>query len=429
MSDACPAPSPDDPLVRSLLSTVDCNVQTVVQTGYASLFQPSGAFATVLTALLTIYVALIGYRLLLGRSQLSISDFALTAVKLGAVVALATQWGAYQALVYRLLFYGPQQIADVILHGLRANNAVIGGDVFDGLQRAFVDLTAFSPATPPGAPAVIPSGNAAAAAAASGLAPGGAAGELSTLLSKAGFDSLLLLGSAVILLLSSLGVLLASKIVLGLLLATGPVFIALLLFESTQGLFAGWFRASLAFAFVPLAVTLLLALALTMLEPSLAELEAMQSSGTYIPGVAFAVAVLVVVFAGVAAGLVAAGGMIAAGFHPFRSRVSRSAQAFTPTVAAPTAAGVEAAVSPRAVRLASAVAAQTRRDAAIFARAGAAPVALPSPGGDRRTTITSTTTERASRETAAIESRLGQRPRRGAAPREARVGARRRSTR
>ena len=68
MAGACPVPGPDDPLVRGLLGVVDCNVQTVVQTGYASLFQPGGAFVSVLSVLMTIYVALIGYRLLLGRA-------------------------------------------------------------------------------------------------------------------------------------------------------------------------------------------------------------------------------------------------------------------------------------------------------------------------------------------------------------------------
>lgn len=409
----CPAPSPDDPLVRGLLGSVDCNVQTVVQTGYATLFQPGGAFTTVLTVLMTVYVALIGYRLLLGRSQLNISELTLTAVKLGAVVALTTQWGLYQSLVYRFLFFGPEQIANVILHGLRTNGSVAGGDVFDGLQRAFTDLTSFSPATPPGSQALAPT-------VAGGPVAAGA-GQLSTLLSKSGFDSLLLLGSAVILLLSSLGVLLASKIVLGLLLATGPVFIALLLFESTQGVFEGWLRASLAFAFAPLTVTLLLGLALTLLDPSLQQIETMRSDNTYLPGVAFAVAVLVIVFAGVAIGMIVAGGMIAAGFRPWRGRIAQPALAGAG--AAVTVSAAEAAIQPRAARVASAMVAQERRDATLFARdPSIAAAATAGSTTDRRTTVT-TTTQQASREPA-LDSRLGQQPRRSASPRTMRSGTR-----
>ncbi len=415
MPGACPVPGPDDPLVRGLLGVVDCNVQTVVQTGYASLFQPGGAFVGVLTVLMTLYVALVGYRLLLGRSPLNVTDLALTTVKLGAVLAFATQWGTYQSVVYRTLFFGPEQIADVILHGLRANGSVVGGNVYDGLQRAFTDMTAFSPATPPGTPAVTAPVAAALGANASGSGP------IASLLSKAGFDSLLLLGSAVILLLSSLGVLLASKIVLALLLAFGPVFIALLLFETTQGLFQGWLRATLGFAFAPLATTLTLGLALTLLDPSLRQLETMRADSTYLPGVAFAVAVLVMVFAGVSLGLVVAGGAIAAGFKPPRMRGARTTNGAGQTLAVGPA---ETAAQPRAVRIASAASAQARRDQALFAPSGLVLAGAGAAGGvDRRTTVT-TTSDRAAPPQTPVDSRLGQQSRRNASPRLGRSGPR-----
>ncbi len=411
MAGLCPAPGPDDPLVRSLLGTVDCNVQELVHSGYSSLFQPSGAFASVLTILMTLYVALIGYQLLLGRSQLNISDFALTAVKLGAVIALATQWGAYQTLVYHFLFYGPQQIADVILHGFGASGSAYGGDVFDGLQRAFIDLTSFSPAAPAGATAPVIGGALNAAGAAGG-------GALAGLLSKSGFDSLLLLGSAVVLLVSSLGILLASKIVLGMLLALGPIFIAMLLFDSTRGVFEGWLRASLAFAFVPLAVTLMLGVALTMLEPSLEQIEAMRDSNTYVPGVAFGVMVLVMVFAGVAIGIVGAAAAIASGLRLPRLRAAPAAR----VEASPVSIVRNAPPPPaRATRTVAAVAAQERRDAVLFDRAASnAPAS--GGGGERRTSI-ATTVERVTREPA-VEARLGQTARRTATPRAARSGVR-----
>ena len=417
MAGICPAPGPDDPLVHGLISVVDCNVEALVQTGYATLFQPSGVFANVLTVILTLYVALVGYRLLLGRSQLNITDFALTAVKLGVVVALATQWSTYQTLVYRFLFVGPQQVANVVLHGFRAQGSAFPGDVFDGLQRAFTDLTAFSPATPPGGAAGAVAGAAPVGAAAAGLPGAGVQNQLSTLLSKSGFDAVLLLGSAVILLVSSLGVLLASKIVLGMLLATGPIFIALLLFDATRGVFEGWLRASLAFAFAPLAVTLMLGIGLTLLEPSLQQVEVMRDSNTYTPGVAFGVMVLVIVFAGVSLGMVAAGGIIAGGLKLPRQRGAATAN----DAAAPNInVAREAAALPRADRVAVSVAAQERRDASIFARSAPAVAAA----GERRTTVSTSTVERAVREPA-VEGRLGQAAtRRNANPSVVRSGVR-----
>ncbi|WP_339548516.1 hypothetical protein, partial [Pseudomonas sp. RA_35y_Pfl2_P32] len=63
MSNACPAAPPDVHLVHALLRGTDCQVRTRVHTGYDGLFQSGGNFAAVLTTLMTLYVALIGYQL------------------------------------------------------------------------------------------------------------------------------------------------------------------------------------------------------------------------------------------------------------------------------------------------------------------------------------------------------------------------------
>ena len=292
MTGFCPAPAPDAPLVKGLLTLVDCHVRTLTHSGYSAIFEPSSAFSFLLTALLTIYIAVVGYRLMLGQGELRVTDFALGAVKIGAVIALTTQWDTYQAVVYQLLFDGPRQLAGAMLVGVQANTATFGGDVFDGLQRAFDDLSGFANGYRTHAPA-----------------------QISPLAGGAGFGALLLTGSASVLLMSSLGVLLAAKIVLGLLLGVGPLFIALMLFESTRGLFEGWLRASLAFAFAPFATTLLLGLALAMLEPSLLQMEAAGQANTYQLAPVYSVATLVMVFAGVSFAALLAGGMIAAGFR------------------------------------------------------------------------------------------------------------------
>lgn len=401
MLGSCPAPGPDDPLVRGLLMMVDCNVQNLVRSGYDSLFAPSAAFADVLTALLVIWVALLGYRLLLGRAGLEVGEFALSAVKIGAVLALATRWGAYQTLVYHFLYFAPQQIADVMVHRFAAGGSAFGGDVYDGLQRAFVDLTAFSPAAPPGGLAATTPANSA----------------LAGLLSRAGWDSLMLLGSAVILLLASLGVLLASKIVLGMLLAAGPLFIAFLLFEATRGVFEGWLRAVIAMAFIPLGVILMLGLALTMLEPLLLQLEAMRQSNSYQPGVAFGVMVLSMVFAGVALAMVAAAGLIASGARvPWRPRrVERSVEART----APTPAHAEAlAFRPRSARVAEALRVRQNR-APLAAREALAAPTLETTGARP---LQGRGPVWRPEETSLIPPSVG--IRRGAAPRAARSGPR-----
>jgi type IV secretion system protein VirB6 len=242
MAGACPALTPQDPLVRGLLGVVDCNVQTLAHGGYAALFGPSAAFGGVLTAALVIYVALIGYRLMLGRSAMGVGDFALTAVKLGAVLALATQWATYQAVVYDTLFHGPEQIATAVLDGMQPQGSQFRGNVFVGLQRAFDDLSAGAGSYANHTPQIgaTQSGPAALAAAAAASTTPTTGQQLGGLLSADSFGALLLVGTAAVLLISTLGVLLAAKIVLAVLLGIGPIFIALFLFDATRGLFEGF---------------------------------------------------------------------------------------------------------------------------------------------------------------------------------------------
>jgi type IV secretion system protein VirB6 len=388
MAGTCPVSGPDDPLVRSLLGTVDCNVQSLVRGGYGALFQPQSAFATVLTSLLTFYVALIGYRLLLGRGQLRITDLALTAVKLGAVLALATQWGTYQAVVYDLLFQGPEDLANAMLVAVQPDGSVFKGDVFDGLQKAFDALTVFSASYAQHAPP-----------------------QASPLMGGAAFGAFALTIAASTLLLCSLGVLLAAKIVLGLLLAVGPLFIALMLFDSTRGLFQGWMRASLAFAFVPLATILLLGVMLTMLEPSLLQLEGLREQNVATLAPVYSVLILVLVFVAVSAGGVVAGAMIAGGLTVTGERESEPLPEGRNTVER---TSQTVAVQPRAARIAAAVTALERRDNAVFGS--------DTLRSDRRTMISSVI-ERAPSEPVS-ETRLGQAPRRSARPRIGRAGER-----
>jgi type IV secretion system protein VirB6 len=391
MANACPAAGPDDPLVHSLLGVVDCNAQQLVRSGYAALFEGSGHFTAVLTVLLTLYVAFIGYRLMLGQSQLRVTDFVLSAVKIGLVLALATQWNAYQALVYRLLFSGPQQLADMLVSAVQPDQSSFRGDVFDGLQRAFDDLSG----------------------AANGFSSH-AAPTTSPLLGGAGFGALLMTLSASVLLLSSLGVLMAAKIVLALLLAIGPIFIGLALFDSTRGLFEGWLRASLGFALAPLSSILLLAVSLTMLEPSLLQIEELRRRGVYTLGPAYSVATLILVFAVVSLGALLAGGIVAMGFRLPSRKIAPSAEPSTVTV---NATGSPALDQPRALRIAAAAAAMERRDTLSLASASVSSLI------DRRTEVASQS-QRASGATVLPEARLGQGARRTVRPRTARATAR-----
>lgn len=346
MSNACPAAPPDVHLVHALLRGTDCQVRALVHTGYDGLFQSGGSFAGVLTTLMTLYVALIGYQLMLGRGGLRIGDVTLSVVKLAAILSFATQWDTYQAIVVRVLFDGTAQIATAMLHLDSATAS--GGDIFDRLQRAF-DILSAAP-TPP-VPAK-PTGPLAAV-------PQIAALQALPLLGG-GVKVLALKAAAAMLLFFSLGLLLAAKVVLGVLLAIGPIFIALLLFDVTRGLFEGWLRATLTFAFAPMATIFLLAVMLEILEPSLAAMAEQRATGAVHADTAYSVLLLVLVFAAVATGLLIAAATV---FRGFRLPERKGAIAAPPPLRTPASStpAVEALTSP-AARTSAAVAALARRE-------------------------------------------------------------------
>jgi type IV secretion system protein VirB6 len=91
------------------------------------------------------------------------------------------------------------------------------------------------------------------------------------------------------------------RLIAGLLLAIGPVFIAFLMFDGTRSLFEGWMRALVAAVVGALAVTMMLGIELALLEPWLADLLARRHAGLstaanstelLVVGLAFAIALV-----------------------------------------------------------------------------------------------------------------------------------------
>jgi type IV secretion system protein VirB6 len=103
--------------------------------------------------------------------------------------------------------------------------------------------------------------------------------------------------SAIVLLMSILGLIVAAKIVLAFLLAVGPIFIGLFLFDATRGLAEGWFRVTLGFALTPLAVNVFGAVSLMILQPFLEILSTNVAKKAFDMGPVITIALVVTVFA------------------------------------------------------------------------------------------------------------------------------------
>jgi type IV secretion system protein VirB6 len=110
MMAACRGLSPDGPFVSDMLGYVDCQAQTIGAAGYHALATPGSSASLALTGLLTLFVALFGYRMLFAQAP-GIRDAVVAIVKLGIVLALATSWPAYRTILYDVALHAPAELA------------------------------------------------------------------------------------------------------------------------------------------------------------------------------------------------------------------------------------------------------------------------------------------------------------------------------
>jgi type IV secretion system protein VirB6 len=237
--------------VADALGKVDCLASDATAVSFGRLFGAHGSFQTALTIILTLYVALLAFNLLTGRSALKVSVLTPRMMTLGLVLTFATSWIAYQSVVWNLATGAPDEIASVLV-GTRGSATTIFAQQLDGVFNAITDAaTAVTPAAAapatPGVPVAVP-----------------------TLASPANILSI----AGLILLLGTVGVLVVCRLALAALLIIGPVFIVLALFDGTRGLFEGWLKSVAMFALVPLLTVVMGSGALVAINPMVAGLGA-----------------------------------------------------------------------------------------------------------------------------------------------------------
>ena len=162
---------------------------------------------------------------------------------------------------------------------------------------------------------------------------------------------------------TTLGLILTAKIVLGLLLALGPLFVAFLLFDSTRGIFEGWLRAALGFAFLPMFTSLALVVQLTLVAPHLAALADMVASGKPNLPAATAVLILTLVAAMVSFAGVVGLFIVALGFKlPGATPAADTGSSLATALPGPVLPGNFALLQPRVASVNAASTALDRRD-------------------------------------------------------------------
>jgi type IV secretion system protein VirB6 len=306
----CPAIDPAIGTAQTLIQSVNCYVETSVANSYGALMGPGGGLKGGLTAALVIYVAILGYRFMLGRTRLSMGDLVPRMLLIGALLALTTSWATYQTLVYDVLTDGPEEITQMVTRGQTPNRNV--AERVDIVSKRLTDVANMWGRGPLGivAPAgpqssIADAANAARAKAeAAGMTPlpTNTTATTPATISANPFSSAAnyLSWSAMLLTLTAAGSIAITKVLLGLLLALGPAFALFALFDNMRGLAVGWARAALFLAFVPLLATLTSLAMLAMLEPMALRLANDAARGIFSLNSALAIFIAVLVMTGIA---------------------------------------------------------------------------------------------------------------------------------
>jgi type IV secretion system protein VirB6 len=228
--------------VAAALSAVDCIASGVSEQAFNRLFGTEGQLTFALTLMLVLYVSFFAISLMLGRSNLGVRALLPKVITLGLVMGFATSFVAFSTIFYSIFIGGPDQIAGILTGtpigaGAESATTVFAQKldvVFLAIQQASGDTKDINAFSPPG----------------------------------------MMWFGAMLLLLGTVGLLVAARIALALLLAVGPIFVVLALFEGTRGLFTGWLKGLTMMALAPLFAVLGGSIMLELAVPILAALVA-----------------------------------------------------------------------------------------------------------------------------------------------------------
>lgn len=215
-------------IFRDVDSKFDAPIQAFMTDGVSKV---AAAVGGPLKIALTLYILLYGIAILRGVVQSPVMDFAWRTVKLAFIVSLATKADSFNYYVTDLFY---RTLPDQISNALAGRSAALGGNSFDALLEsgfnAAYKIWEQAGWTDPG-PA---------------------------------FISMMVLAASGAGTLTGYAVYLYAKIALALVIALGPIFIALAMFAPTRRLAEGWLGQVLNFVVLQVLVTSALLLLITV---------------------------------------------------------------------------------------------------------------------------------------------------------------------
>lgn len=196
----------------------------------------------VLRVALIVYVALYGIQLMLGLARISLGDFVGRIVKFMLILTLVQNWSVFNSLFYSWLSDTPEDLGRAIL--MASSSGIT--EPTNGLSM--IVATAFN--------------------AASALAQ--QSGYFTILPSVLG--GIIVIGALVVVAIA-LAIIILSKVMMWVLVGTGPLFIACMLFNQTRSLGAAWFTQVFLYSLIPLFVYVVSAFLIAAINPELSKIE------------------------------------------------------------------------------------------------------------------------------------------------------------
>lgn len=296
----CPVPASGGAFLAGMLDYIDCQAQTIATLGYQANAAGSTSAGLILTAALTIFIAVLGFRLVLGWLP-SLGDSVIAALKIGVVLLLATSWPAYRVVVHDVVLKGPAELISTIsrpaaLPGSEGGLATRLQAVDSGLVALAAAGTgrALAVTTPEAAPI--------------DQARPGFSDDLGLSLARIAY-----LGSTI----AALGIV---RLIAALLLALGPFFAVALLFEATRSLFIGWLRALAGVVIGAAGIALVLMIEMALLEPYLGDVLSRRAATLATPAATVELIVICFAFAAILAAMIVVGLQIAFAHSAFTGR-------------------------------------------------------------------------------------------------------------
>lgn len=344
---ACPSVTTGNRFLAEAMAHIDCQAQTIGAYGYGALSDPGSAVSIALTGLLTIFIAIFGYRLMLGeemRARGLIGDM----LRVGIVLTLATSWPAWRTLGYDVAMRAPGELASSIAGAARLPGSA--NDMVSRLQAAddaIVILTVYG----------------------TGRTMGGAVRSDTIgdrLEGIAVTDREGLANGRMAFLAGVLAPVALVRLGAGFLLALAPLMAGLLLFAGTRDLFFGWLRGLGALALGSAALSILHGIQLAILEPWLRDALALRTAQLLTPSAPTELSVVTSVFMIVSFALLFVIGKIfffgGMGIQGAWQQMQVARDRGASSASAATGPALEQATQPRALLIAESVSQVLRRE-------------------------------------------------------------------